>query len=312
MTATLTNRSEGTAAHKGFNPKTELENRCDRGVAHQRCTAAVTLRRDLLTRDAAHRFSPEQQRRSFGTISLYAVRPLLSSVKIASVVGARPQFIKAAPVSREIRQHHEEILVHTGQHYDENMSDVFFEVLDMPRPDYNLGVGSGSHARQTADMMHGLEDVFEREKPDLVLVYGDTNSTLATLHRPASVDDRGTLEGIVDALIKSGRTVVFPIHPRTRKNLESFGLWEPLRATVKAIEPVDYLDFIALLMGSSKVVTDSGGVQKEAYFFRVPCLTPPDETEGVAAGGEGWNALVGAGTAGILDAIEKFNPSGTK
>ncbi len=89
--------------------------------------------------------------------------PALTCVKIASVVGARPQFIKAAPVSREIRQHHEEILVHTGQHYDENMSDVFFEVLDMPRPDYNLGVGSASHSRQTAEMMHGLEDVFERE-----------------------------------------------------------------------------------------------------------------------------------------------------
>src|SRR3989475_5589902 len=114
---------------------------------------------------------------------------------------------------------------------------------------------------------------------------------LVTLHRPASVDDRGTLEGIVDALIKSGRTVVFPIHPRTRKNLESFGLWEPLRATVKAIEPVDYLDFIALLMGSSKVVTDSGGGQKEACFFGLPRVPPRDETQRIAAGGEGWNAL---------------------
>src|SRR5438445_231499 len=294
MTATLTNRSEGTAAHKGFNPKTELENRCDRGVAHQRCNAAVIMRRHLPTHDATPHFSLEQQPRSFCTISLYAVRPLLRSVKIASVVGARPQFIKAAPVSREIRQHHEEILVHTGQHYDENMSDVFFEVLDMPRPDYNLGVGSGSHARQTADMMHGLEDVFE------------------PLHRPASVDDRGTLGGIVDALIKSGRTVVFPIHPRTRKNLESFGLWEPLRATVKAIEPVDYLDFIALLMGASKVVTDSGGVQKEAYFFGVPCITLRDETEWIETVEDGWNAIVGTDTADILDAIKKFNPSGTK
>src|SRR2546427_12222981 len=107
------------------------------------------------------------------------MRPLLWPVKIASVAGARPEFIKAAPVSREIRQHHEVILVRTGQHYDENMSDVFFEVLDMPRPDYNLGVGSCSHARQTEDMIHGLGDVFEREEPDLVLVYGDTHSTLA-------------------------------------------------------------------------------------------------------------------------------------
>jgi len=332
-------------------------------------------------------------------------------VKIASVVGARPQFIKAAPVSREIRQHHEEILVHTGQHYDENMSDVFFEVLDMPRPDYNLGVGSATHTRQTAEMMRGLEDVFEKEKPDLVLVYGDTNSTLAgalvaskmgqplghveaglrsfnrsmpeeinrvvadhlsallfcptqtavdnltnegvihgvhlvgdvmydvalqsaqaarsrditerfgvkkgeyilvTLHRPASVDNRETLEGIVDALVRSGRSVVFPIHPRTRKNLEAFGLWETLRAKVKAIEPVDYLDFIALLMGASKVVTDSGGVQKEAYFFGVPCVTLRDETEWIETVEDGWNALVGTETADILDAIEKFNPSGTK
>src|SRR2546427_8964878 len=344
-------------------------------------------------------------------ISLYAERPLSRSVKIASVVGARPQFIKAAPVSREIRQHNEEILVHTGQHYDENMSDVFFEVLDMPRPDYNLGVGSASHARQTAEMMRGLEDVFEREKPDLVLVYGDTSSTLAgalvaakmgrplghveaglrafnrslpeeinrvvadhlasllfcptqtavdnlakeginrgvhlvgdvmydvalqsaqaapprdtltrigvrkgeyvlvTLHRPSNVDDRDVLAGIVHGLARSNRTVVFPVHPRTRKNLEAFGLWEELWAKVKAIEPVDYLDFIALLMGAAKVVTDSGGVQKEAYFFGVPCITLRDETEWIETVEDGWNALVGSEPEDILDALEKFNPAGTK
>jgi len=332
-------------------------------------------------------------------------------VKIASVVGARPQFIKAAPVSREIREHHEEILIHTGQHYDQNMSDVFFEILDIPRPNYNLGVGSGSHGRQTADMMRGLEEVLETESPNLLLVYGDTNSTLAgalvaakmgiplghveaglrsfnrqmpeevnrvvadhlssllfaptetavdnltregitrgvhmvgdvmydvalqsaqaarsrdilsrlgltrgeyllvTLHRPQNVDDRKTLSAIVEALVHAGRPVVFPVHPRTRKNLIAFDLWDRLQAKVKAIEPVDYLDFIALLMGSSKVVTDSGGVQKEAYFFGVPCVTLRDETEWIETLEDGWNALVGTETDDILDAIEKFNPEGTK
>ena len=332
-------------------------------------------------------------------------------MKIASIVGARPQFIKAALVSREIRQHHEEILIHTGQHYDENMSDVFFEILDIPRPNYNLGVGSGSHGRQTADMMRGLEDVLEKERPDLVLVYGDTNSTLAgalvaakmgmplghveaglrsfnrempeevnrvvadhlssllfaptetainnltregitrgvhlvgdvmydvalqsaqaarsrdtvgrlgltrgefilvTLHRPQNVDQKETLSSIVEALVNAGRPVVFPVHPRTRKNLAAFGLWDRLSAKVKAIEPVDYLDFIALLMASAKVVTDSGGVQKEAYFFGVPCVTLRDETEWMETMEDGWNALVGAETEDILHAIRNFNPEGIK
>src|SRR6266566_4354962 len=411
MTATLTNRSEGTAAHKGFNPRPELENRCDRGVAHQRGNEADITRRYLPTHDATPHFPLEQQPRSFCTISLYAAGPVRCSVKIASVVGARPQFIKAAPVSREIRQHHEEILIHTGQHYDENMSDVFFEILDIPRPNYNLGVGSGSHGRQTADMMRGLEEVLEKESPNLLLVYGDTNSTLAgalvaakmgiplghveaglrsfnrqmpeevnrvvadhlssllfaptetavdnltregitrgvhmvgdvmydvalqsaqaarsrdilsrlgltrggyllvTLHRPQNVDDQESLSAIVEALVHAGRPVVFPVHPRTRKNLVAFDLWDRLQAKVKAIEPVDYLDFIALLMGSSKVVTDSGGVQKEAYFFGVPCVTLRDETEWIETLEDGWNALVGTETNEILHAIEKFNPEGTK
>lgn len=332
-------------------------------------------------------------------------------MKIASVVGARPQFIKAAPVSREIRQHNEEVLVHTGQHYDENMSEVFFDVLDIPRPDYNLEVGSGSHAWQTAEMMKGLEQLFEKEKPEFVLIYGDTNSTLAasivgskmgvpvghveaglraynriypeeinrivadqlstllfcptqtavdnlsregitrgvhlvgdvmydialqsaqaarsrdivtrlglkesdyllvTLHRPSNVDVRETLEGIVEALVHAGRPVVFPVHPRTRKNLEAFGLWETLKSKVQVIDPVDYLDFIALLMGAAKVITDSGGVQKEAYFFGVPCITVRDETEWIETVEDGWNAVVGTETEDILDAIHKFNPAGTK
>lgn len=332
-------------------------------------------------------------------------------MKIASVVGARPQFVKAAPVSREIRQHHEEILIHTGQHYDENMSEVFFEILDIPRPNYNLGVGSASHGRQTADMMRGLEEVLEKEKPDFLLVYGDTNSTLAgalvaakmgiplghveaglrsfnrempeelnrviadhlasllfaptetavdnltregivrgvhlvgdvmydialqsaqaarsreilsrlgltrgeyllvTLHRPQNVDEKEALTSIVEALVQAGRTVVFPVHPRTRKSLAAFGLWDRLRGEVMAIEPVDYLDFIALLMGSAKVVTDSGGVQKEAYFFGVPCVTLRDETEWIETLEDGWNALVGNDTKEILHAIRNFNPEGTK
>ena len=332
-------------------------------------------------------------------------------MKVASIVGARPQFIKAAPVSRELRRHNEEILVHTGQHYDDNMSDAFFRVLEIPAPDYNLGVGSGSHAVQTGEMMKGLEGVFDTERPDFVLVYGDTNSTIAgaltaakmglrlghveaglrsynrsmpeeinrvvadhlatavfcptqtavdnlaregitrgvhlvgdvmydvalqmaqaargrdivtrlglrpgdyvlvTIHRPSNADDRETLTGIVEALVKCGRPVVFPVHPRTRKNLQAFGLWEPLQASVKVLDPVDYLDFLALLMKAGKVVTDSGGVQKEAYFFGVPCITLRDETEWIETVEDGWNALVGTETEDILHAIEHFNPSGTK
>jgi len=345
------------------------------------------------------------------TERLYPATRSDGDVKVASVVGARPQFIKAAPVSRELRAHNEEVLVHTGQHYDENMSDVFFHVLEIPEPDYNLGVGSGSHAVQTAEMMKGLESVFEKEKPDFVLVYGDTNSTLAgaltaakmgvpighveaglrsynrtmpeeinrvvtdhlasavfcptqtavenlaregitrgvhlvgdvmydvalqmaqaarardaverfglrpgdyllvTVHRPSNADDRAVLAGIVEALVGCGRRVVFPVHPRTRKNLVAFGLWDALASKVQVIDPVDYLDFLALLMKAAKVVTDSGGVQKEAYFFGVPCITLRDETEWIETVEDGWNALVGTETEDVLHAIEHFNPSGTK
>ena len=331
------------------------------------------------------------------------------SVRIVTVVGARPQFIKAAPVSRAVRQRHEEVLVHTGQHYDANLSDVFFDALDLPRPDYNLGVGSGSHAWQTGEMMKGLERVLDQEKPDFVLVYGDTNSTLAgalvaskvplpvghveaglraynrvypeeinriivddvsvllfcptptavdnlrregitrgvhmvgdvmydvalakreaakardigrrlnlrdgeyllvTLHRPSNVDDRATLGRIVEALLRSGREVVFPVHPRTRKSLQAFGLWDSLQVKATLIEPVDYLDFTALLMSAAKVVTDSGGVQKEAYFFGVPCVTLREETEWMETVSGGWNLLAGTKTEDILNALDRPRPSG--
>lgn len=331
-------------------------------------------------------------------------------MKIASVVGARPQFIKAAPVSREIRQHHEEILIDTGQHYDENMSDVFFAALDIPRPNHDLGIGPGAHAARTAAMMKALGDVLDKERPDFVLVYGDTDSTLAgalvaakmnlpighveaglrsynrrmpeeinrvvadhvstilfcptqtaienlaregltkgvnmvgdvmydvalqsaqaarsrdvverlglpadyvlvTLHRPHNVDDPKVLRGVVEALVGSGRTIVFPVHPRTRKNLQAFGLWDLLQSKVRTTEPLDYLDFLALVMRASKVVTDSGGVQKEAYFFGIACVTLRDETEWMETVEDGWNALVGTEPEDIVHAIKNFNPAGTK
>lgn len=332
-------------------------------------------------------------------------------MKVASVVGARPQFIKAAPVSAALRRQHSEVLIHTGQHYDDEMSAAFFRGLRIPEPDYNLGVGSGPHGEQTGKMLVELERVLSQVAPDIVLVYGDTNSTLAgalvaakmglplghveaglrsynrsmpeeanrvvtdhvsavlfcptpaavenlrkegivrdvhlvgdvmydvalqsaqaarsrdtlarlglragdyilaTVHRAGTVEDPPTLKRIVDALVGCGRTVVFPVHPHTRKNLEAFGLWEALRAKILAIDPVDYFDFLALLMNASKVVTDSGGVQKEAYFFGIPCITLRDETEWLETVEDGWNAVVGTETEDVLDAIANFNPEGIK
>jgi UDP-GlcNAc3NAcA epimerase len=132
------------------------------------------------------------------------------------------------------------------------------------------------------------------------------------LHRPSNVDDPAVLAGLAKALIECGRPAVFPVHPRTRKNLEQFGLWAELSAKVRLLGPVDYLDFLALLMKAGKVVTDSGGVQKEAYFFGVPCITVRDETEWIETVEDGWNALVGTEPEDVVDAIKHFNPSGTK
>lgn len=329
--------------------------------------------------------------------------------KIVSIVGARPQFIKAAPVSRLLRKKGEEILVHTGQHYDENMSETFFRELNIPEPEYHLGVGSGTHGKQTGLMMERIEKVLLSEKPDFVLVYGDTNSTLAgalaavklhiplghveaglrsfnknmpeeinrivadhcadllfcptetavknlksegivkgvfltgdvmydvalqcaklaekrsniltklalkpksyvlcTVHRAENTDYEENLREIVDALIHCGHTVVFPVHPRTRKALSQHGLWPRLKncSSIHAIEPVGYFDMIILEKNAFAILTDSGGVQKEAYFYGIPCITLRNETEWIETVYEGWNILSGANAERILYALSHLN-----
>ncbi|TYL37295.1 UDP-N-acetylglucosamine 2-epimerase (non-hydrolyzing) [Natronococcus pandeyae] len=322
-------------------------------------------------------------------------------MSVVSVVGARPQFIKAFAVSRVLRTDHEEVLVHTGQHYDEELSDVFFNELGIPEPDYNLGVGSDTHGQQTATMLEGIEEILEAEEPDVVLLYGDTNSTLAgaiaatkidplvahveaglrsynrempeeinrvltdhasdllfppsesaantleqegitegihivgdvmydtilwaqevaegesnmlnqvdvqeeefvlsTVHRAANTDDPERLETIIDALSNAPLPVVLPIHPRTENRLREYGMWEKATAELEVIDPVGYLDFVRLLDGSERVATDSGGVQKEAFYLDTPCVTMRDETEWIETVESGWNVLVGADQ----DQIEK-------
>jgi UDP-GlcNAc3NAcA epimerase len=315
-------------------------------------------------------------------------------VKTVAVVGARPQFIKAAVVSRALSERCpdvHEVLVHTGQHYDANMSDVFFDELEIPRPDYNLGIGGGTHGQNTGRMIAGIEEVLLKETPDWVLVYGDTDSTLAgalaavklhlpiahveaglrsfdrrmpeevnrvltdhvsdllctptdaatrnlanegiagpqvvqtgdvmydaaryyaakaaaqstvlerlqltpgnyvltTVHRAANTDDPERLRRILEGLARSPLVVVWPLHPRARQQLVSHGLRIP--PSVMAIEPVGYLDMTMLEANACLIATDSGGVQKEAYFHRVPCLTLRSETEWVELVSTGWNVLV--------------------
>ncbi len=349
-------------------------------------------------------------------------------MKIASIVGARPQFVKLAPLARAVRFHQrfrsrfalDHIIIHTGQHYDDRMNRIFFQELGLPEPDYDLGVGSGSHGWQTGEIMIRAEKVLQRERPDWAIVYGDTNSTiggalaaaklglplahieagmrsfdrqmpeetnrvltdhcsdilfcpsrtavrnlvqegfkniigqgrlaerkgkhrartihgpfpwvvnvgdimvdalflslavarkksailkalqltprqyvLATIHRAQNTDERQRLKALTEALLDISRiqSVVFPVHPRTRKNLEHV-YRRPLGSKrLKFIEPVGYFDMLILEKNAATILTDSGGVQKEAYLLRVPCLTLRDATEWTETVKSGWNILVGS------------------
>ncbi len=310
-------------------------------------------------------------------------------MKIFSIVGARPQFIKLAPLSSGLAGIHEEIIVHTGQHYDYAMSEKIFQDLEIRKPDIHLEVGSGSHACQTAEMMKGLESAMMTMKPDLVIVFGDTNSTLAgaltasklkipivhieaglrsfnknmpeeinrivtdhvsgflfaptltavqnltneglraatsltgdimvdtmnnnlkialrkstlvsdlkldkgsynllTLHRDYNVDNQEILKNILDQLGQLGEKIIFPVHPRTRKMLSG---QVKISGNIQLSEPLGYLDFIALENSSKRIITDSGGIQKEAYILKKPCITLRTETEWVETVREKWNLLV--------------------
>jgi UDP-GlcNAc3NAcA epimerase len=338
-------------------------------------------------------------------------------MNIISVIGARPQFIKAAVLSRlvrsdEYRDSINEYLIHTGQHYDENMSDVFFREMEIPDPDVNLCIGSAGHGKMTGAMLERLEDIFMERKPDAVLVYGDTNSTLAgalaasklhipvahveaglrsfmmampeeqnriltdrlstylfcptktavdnlaregiperyprkptadekavamvgdimldaslyyrskakdrmngfleklpkrfyllTIHRAENTDEPGRLASIVEAINRrDDKEAVFPLHPRTRKTLDRLGL--SFGPHVRIIDPVGYYEMLALEDACDFVVTDSGGVQKEAYFFGKPCMTLRDSTEWVELVQTGWNVLVGADVGAISRAFD--------
>jgi UDP-GlcNAc3NAcA epimerase len=332
---------------------------------------------------------------------------LAEIMNVLTVVGTRPQYVKAAAVSRELRRRNSEVLVDTGQHYDFSMSDVFLRELEIPPPDHNLGVGSGSHAQQTARIMLALEPLVVSSAPDAMLVYGDTNSTLAgalvaaklgvplahveaglrsfnwrmpeeinrvltdscadllfcptrsaevnlqsegiregihnvgdvmldtlqrflpraletsdvlarlgtqasayvlvTLHRPANVDDLQSLASILAALARLEERVIFPVHPRTQVSLTEMG-YSPA-SNLKLVDPVGYLDMLILEMNAHRIITDSGGVQKEAYILGVPCVTCRAETEWTETLDAGWNMLAERDPERILEAVLRPLPN---
>lgn len=331
-------------------------------------------------------------------------------MRILTVVGARPQFVKAAVVSHALRVTHEELLLHTGQHYDDAMSARFFRELRLPLPDIELNVGSASHAEQTARMLVGIERAIIDRSPDWVLVYGDTNSTiaaalaaaklhvpvahveaglrsfnrampeeinrvvtdqlsdvlfcpsqtaadnlrregisqgvhvvgdvmaeavsrfapsaveaaaflaqlqisageylLATVHRAENTNHPERLRGIVQAWAALSTPIVFPAHPRVRRALDAARLTLPPH--VKVIDPVGYVEMLALVKSARAVMTDSGGLQKEAYWLGVPCITLRDESEWVETIALGWNRLVGAQTELIVDAVRDHSAPATR
>jgi UDP-N-acetylglucosamine 2-epimerase (non-hydrolysing)/UDP-GlcNAc3NAcA epimerase len=334
-------------------------------------------------------------------------------MRIATVIGNRPQFVKAAAVSGPLRARHQEVLIHTGQHYDDELSAVFFRELGLPAPDHELGLGSGTqtgdNAAQTARMLAALPPLLDAIGPDAVLVYGDTNSTLAgglaaaqrdipvahveagmrafdrampeelnrvltdhlaglllcpsqtavdnlhregiergvalvgdvmvdvarlvapgaaarldvlgqlgveagdyllaTAHRAGNVDDPQRLRRLVELLLAVPEPLLLPLHPRTRARLQTVGLLERLAAGVQLMAPVGYVEFTALLHHARAVLTDSGGVQKEAYLAGVPCVTLRDRTEWVETVTAGWNTLVDLDAAAALTALDRPRPS---
>ncbi len=332
-------------------------------------------------------------------------------MRLASIVGARPQLVKVAVVSRALRQLHEELIIHTGQHYAYNMSAQFFDELNIPAPDYPLGCGSGPHGAQTSRMLEAIEEVLMRECFDAVIVYGDTNSTLAgalaaaklhipvahveaglrnfdqsmpeeinrvlsdhlshrlfcptetacknlnnegitqgvefvgdvmydlllqvqpelagrterllrtlglspqsyalvTVHRAVNADNPEAMRGIADGLNRLEMPVIFPVHPRTRARLEGYDIsWGK---HVHLMEPLGYLDMMALGKTAYRILTDSGGLQKEAFLLGVPCVTLREETEWIETVETGWNVLVGTRWQDIVKAVDRPMPEPTR
>lgn len=337
---------------------------------------------------------------------IFIKKDQILKMKILTIVGARPQFIKLGSFSREIRKFHNEIIVHTGQHFDAEMSDLFFKDLEIPQPNYNLNIHGGTHGQQTGMMLSSIEEILLKELPGLVVVFGDTNSTLAgalaasklniaclhieaglrsfnrtmpeeinrivadhtsnflfaptetamknldseglaskafntgdimvdslkwgyskciqskilenlcvekgkytllTLHRPYNVDDPANLKTIIYKFGQLKSTIVFPVHPRTKEIISKNNIVLPQNFIIT--KPVGYLDFIKLQSNSTRIVTDSGGIQKEAFLLRKPCVTLRTETEWIETVEEGWNILIDINNPNVIEIVESFNPS---